>query len=218
MKKILLICIMIVSVMFISGCTNEGNTETSMSSQNTPESNIQLTDSILKSSDISGYDSISNTLYSVPKNTLYVPSEYIPGRFDHFSGAKNYKDTLLMGHRNVGEVIGGGTQSGKKLFISVVKFDSDPDSFLRVWVNPMKEVYEPYSADELEAAGIYISDPNIGDYSHSQSGINPETEIQQTLIRFIHGNTFVFVDVIDEKDTSKKTAIRIAKIIDSRLD
>ena len=217
MKKLLIICILIVSMIFISGCTSEGNTETPMSSQNTQESNIQLTDSILKSSDVSGYDSYSHSLYSTPKNTLYVPFEWKPTNFHHHYGADSYAN-LPIGHRNVGEELRVGDQSGKILYISVVKFDSDPDSFLIRWLDSPMKVYEQISADQLEARGISISDPNIGDYSHMISSINPNTDVQTTEIRFIRGTTFVFVAVLDEKGISEKTAIRIAKIIEGRLD
>lgn len=217
MIKSPIIFILILSIMFISGCVDEEKTEIPMKSQNTQESNTLPTGSILRSSDVLELTLISNNFYSVPKNTLYTtPDQWImmsSRGWDFYRGAKQYTDTLLMGYRNVGEDIYWRDQSGKELSISVVKYDSDPDSFLIGWVNPTL-----LSDAELEALGADISDPNIGDYSRSVTSINPDTDVHYTEIRFVHDTTFVVVSATNEKGISKKTAIRIAKIIEARLD
>ena len=218
MKKSLIICILIVIVIFISGCTSEEKTETPMSSQNTQESDTQSTASILKSNEVSGFTLEYNKFYSIPKNTLYVPPDCGIWRRTIHRGADKYTDTLRMGHRNVGEESHWIDQSGKELFISVGKFDSDPDSSLIESFNAMKGLYEQASADELASAGYDFGNPNIGDYSYYVAQINPDTDVQGTELIFIHGNTYVLMYVVDEKGISKKTAIRIAKIIESRLD
>ena len=226
MKRLLIICILIVSVIFISGCTSEEKTETPMSSQNSQESDTESTGSILKSSDVSGYTSSGHRFLSVKKNALYVPepernsNALIPVGWDSRSGAVEYTDTLRMGYRNVGEEIWWRTESGKGLMVSVNKFDSDPDSSLIELFNELKEKSERAS-EVLNSAQLDImdiGDPKIGDYSYYFATIDTTTDIQHTKLYFIHGNTGVTVDAIDEKGISKSTAIRVAKIIEDRLD
>jgi len=219
MKKLLIICILIVSIIFISGCASDeqASSDISTSSQSNQESDTQSTGSILKLSDVSGLNSEYYKFYSVPKNMLYVPSEYGisgPENMIH-RGTNEYTDTLRVGYRNVGEESRWSDQSGKKVIISVVKFDSDPNSSLMESFTKEKEVWGQGSEKSDE---LYISDPHIGDYSYYLSYISPDTDLQEIKLKFIHGNTYALVMVEDEKGISEKTAIRIAKIIESRLD
>ncbi|MCK5216543.1 MAG: hypothetical protein KAJ93_02080 [Methanosarcinales archaeon] len=221
MRKLLIICIFIIGIVFISGCTSDENAEKPMSSETCQESDTQSIDLIIKPSEVSGFTLEYHKFYSVPKNTLYVPPGlgFMGGGKSSFHrGADSYTDTLRMGHRNVGEESSWRDKSGKELFISLDKFDSDPDSLLIESFNLMKEGYESASAEELASAGIDFGNPDIGDDSYYIARINPDTDVQTTAIQFIHGNTFVLMYVVDEKGISKKTAIRIAKIIKSRLD
>lgn len=218
MKKLSIICILIVGVIFISGCTSEEKTETQMNSQNSQESNTHSTISILKPSDVAGFTSNSHTFYSVPINTLYVPF-YDGVKTDEGSlhrNADKYTDTLSMDHRNVGEESQWNDQSGKVVFISVAKYDSDPDSSLIKMISTDKMFYEMMSGDTERSP--MTGDPYIGDYSYYWTNIDFGPDLLGTQISFIHGTTYVWMYVIDEKDISKNTAIRIAKIIESSLD
>ena len=147
---------------------------------------------------------------------MYVPSEngiYIPENRLR-DGTTEYTDTLRLGHRNVGENSQWSDKSGKQVTISVVKYDSDPNSSLIESFTKDKEIWEEISEESLYS----ISDPHIGDHSYYSSYISPDADVQAIQLKFIHGNTYVFVTVTDEKGISEKTAIRIAKIIESRLD
>jgi len=215
MKKLLIIYILIISIVFISGCTSDeqASSETSASSQSNQESDTHSTGSILKSSDVSGLTLDYNKFYSVPKNTLYLSTGPLMGNDIH-DGADEYTDTLRMGHRNVGEESHWIDQSGKDLFISFSKFDSNPDFPLIENFNWVKNFIKNSPAGEPDDFG----DPNIGDYSFYAAKINPDTDVESAVVIFIHGNTYVFINVIDEEGISKKTAIRIAETIESRLD
>lgn len=232
MKKLLMICILIVSVVFISGCTSDEKTETPMSSQNSQESDTQPTGSILKSSDVPGF-TFSYRFYAVPKNTLFAcNNDNVQSLHEDLSlnkfGAREYTDTLPLGYRNVGEDYTWDSQSGKSVFVSVIKYDSDPDSLLIETFTNTKERNEKGFAeykqlDELEKqdygySDLDYGDAQIGDNSYLNSVTSQNTDIQLTQIAFIHDTTHVFVKVIDEKGISKETAMRIAKIIESRLD
>jgi len=233
MKKLLIIFILIIGAIFISGCTNEEKTETPISSENSQESDTELTGSILKSSDVPGF-TFSYQFYAVPKNWLFACNndsvKCINNVPLHKLGAigypvVGYADTLPLGYRNVGEDYTWDSQSGKSVSASVIKYDSDPDSLLIETFTNTKESYEKAFAeykqlDELKKQGVDLdlSDPKIGDNSYFYSMINPNTDIQTTQIAFIHGITHVYVLVIDEKGISKETAIRISKIIEKRLN
>ena len=214
MNELLIICILIIGIVFISGCTSDEqvSSEISTSFQSTQESDTQSTGSILKSSDISGLTLDYNKFYSVPKNTLYLPTGLMGS--DVHDGADEYTDTLRMGHRNVGEESHWIDQSGKDLLISIGKFDSNPDSSLIEQFNWLKNFIENHPMGEPDDFG----DLNIGDYSFYAATINPDTDVESTVIIFTHSNTYVFISVVDEEGISKKTAIRIAEIIESRLD
>jgi len=234
MKKSLIICILIIGVIFISGCTNEEQTETPISSQNSRESATEPTGSILKSGDVIGF-TFSYHFYAVPKNTLFVCNNDnvkslggIGGNLPlNKFGAKGYTDTLPLGYRNVGEDYTWDDQSGKLVSVSVIKYDSDPDSLLIETFTNTKERQEKQFAEfkelgELEKQEEYgdsdVSDPQIGDISYFVSLTDPETDIQLARIAFIHDTTHVSVMVADEKGISKETAIRISKIIEKRLN
>lgn len=214
MKKLLIICILIISIVFISGCTNneKTNSETSIDTPSNQKSDAQTPDLIIKSSDVPELTLNSHTFYSVPKNTLYIPSND-GGRgssntLNHY--ADKYTDTLRLGHQNVGEESQWYDQSGKQVHISVAKYDSDPNSSLIKMITLDKQYYQMISENN--------GDPHIGDHSFYVAYIDPDTDIQVTQLSLIHDTTYVWISVVDEEGISKETAIRIAKIIDSRLD
>jgi len=68
-KKLLVICILIISIIFITGCIDDEKMETgtTTSSQDNHESDTQTTDSILKQGDVPGLTLSSCTLFAVPK-------------------------------------------------------------------------------------------------------------------------------------------------------
>ena len=88
----------------------------------------------------------------------------------------------------------------------------------------IKDNYDTVSKEELKVAeeekGIkfVFGDLNIGDYSYYVSTTDINTDIKATKITFIYKNNLVLMDVIDDEDKSFNEAIRIAKLVKSRLD
>lgn len=217
MKKSLIICILIVSVIFISGCTSDeqASSEISMSSQSNQKSDTQNPELIIKQSDVPGLTLDQNyDLYAVQKNTIYV--------YGNESDRVRYANTLRIGYRNVGEESQWKDQSGRQVKVELSKYDSN--SGLIELISNTKDVWGTTSKEELKVAedehGVKFDfgDPNIGDYSIYRSVTDLNTDTQGTLLYFIYKNNYVYIVVSDEKDKSFNEAIRIAKIVKSRLD
>lgn len=210
-KKLLVICILIISIIFITGCIDDEKmeTRTTTSSQDNHESDTQTTDSILKQGDVPGFTLSSCTLFAVPKNAV------------DFEDRIRYVDTLPIGYKNVGEDSSWIDQSGREIRVELDKYDvyqstydmnqSTYEEFKDRILGPRKEMYK--SSFDYEEG-----DPHIGDYSFYYAYTDKNTEIQTTVIYSIYNYNYIRVYAVDDKDESKKEAIRIAKIIESRLD
>ena len=213
MKKLLLTCILIVGIVFIAGCIGGEKTDagTPASSQISQESDAQTTDSILKPSDVPGLTLDRHEFWAVPKNTLYVWNE---------TGRTRYTNTLPMGYRNVGEDSQWGDQSGREVRITLNKYDSAPNRAIESLTNTTaRDNYGEEIAKHAPDGFDYDwGDPHIGDCSWYSASTDQSTDIQTTLIVFVYNNNHVMMWVTDEKGKSKKEAIRIAKVIKSRLD
>jgi hypothetical protein len=216
MKNLLLTCILIGSIIFIAGCIGDEKTDagTPASSQITQESDDQTPDLILKPSDVPGLTLGSYVFRAVQKNALYTSD-------DSWTDTKEYKDALPIGYRNVGETSSWSDQSGRALTIMLLKYDSYIDT-------ASTDNYAADAADRYEKElekGILSTgyerdwgDPHVGDYSFYVATTDPNTSIQTTKITFACNNYVAVVFFTDEEGKSKKEAIRIAKVIKSRLD
>ena len=210
MKKLLTICILVVSVIFISGCTSDEQA----SSQSNQESDTQNPELIIKQSDVPRFTLNNYEFYAVQKNTIHV--------YGNESDRTKYTDTLRMGYRNVGEKSGWSDNSGRGMHFELLKYDSN--SGLMEIIFKIKDNYDTVSKEELKVAeeekGIkfVFGDLNIGDYSYYVSTTDINTDIKATKITFIYKNNLVLMDVIDDEDKSFNEAIRIAKLVKSRLD
>ena len=71
MKKLLIICILIIGIVFISGCTSDeqANSEISTSSQSNQESDTQNPELIIKQSDVPRLGLVDHRFFAVPKST-----------------------------------------------------------------------------------------------------------------------------------------------------
>lgn len=213
-KKLLVICILTISIIFITGCIDDGKIETgtTSSSQDNHESDTQTTDSILKQSDVPGLTLSSCTLFAIPKNAV-----------DFNDQIEYYADAPPIGYKNVGEKSRWIDQFGREIRVNLVKnianstvdkngvnqstFEQFKD---RILIGP-REMYK--SSFDYEEG-----DPHIGDYSFYYANTDKNTEIQSTMIYSYYNKNYIIVYAVDDKDKSKKEAIRIAKIVESRLD
>jgi len=72
--------------------------------------------------------------------------------------------------------------------------------------------------EDEQGLKIDFGNLNIGDFSLYYSYTNVNTDIQDTIIYYIYKTNFVRVSVTDKNDKSLNDAIRIAKLVKSRLD
>ena len=208
MKKLLIIYILIVSIIFISGCTSdETNSESSTSSQTNSQSDL-----ILRSSDVPGFVIQEYSFMSYPKDLSY--------NFNDEKFLTGYTDVLPEGKRNVGQYMKWEDKTNGRLTVAIRKYDSNSgiEEYLKgqelLKNNPMeKEEFEQWKIlTEFEEGNL-----KIGDYSYYL--IIKNTYGYTTKLNFYndYGVCQMIIN-LDNKDKSKNEAIRIAKLIESRLD
>lgn len=80
MKKLLIIFILIIGIVFISGCTSDEqvNSEISTSSQSNQESDTQNPELIIKQSDVPGLSLVGHSFFAVPKSTPDFHPDFHP--------------------------------------------------------------------------------------------------------------------------------------------
>jgi len=78
MKKLLLICILIVSVIFISGCTSDeqASSDISTNSQSNQISDTQNSELIIKQSDVPKLTLVNYKFFAVPKSIPDLSYDY----------------------------------------------------------------------------------------------------------------------------------------------
>ena len=112
MRKLLIICILIVSVIFISGCTSdETNLESSTSSQTSGQSDL-----ILKSSDVPGFVLQEYSFVAYPEGISY--------KLNDTKFLTQYKDVLPEGKRNVGQYMKWEDKTVGGLTVSITNLNS----------------------------------------------------------------------------------------------
>ncbi|MCG7849663.1 MAG: hypothetical protein MIO93_10855 [ANME-2 cluster archaeon] len=209
MKKILIISILIIGIVFISGCTSEDNTksETSTSTQSNQESDSQNSELIIKPSDVPELRLLSYQYFAYPKSESWVEvitPHAVPGKY--------YEDTLPIGYRYAGQLSTWGDDSGRRVNFVLAKYDSNSgflDHFneIKQYGNTKKENPDSYKNFE-------DGDPKIGENSYYST---EKDIVETTQLEFTHENDHIYILVTDEANTLNE-AIRLAKIIESRLD
>jgi len=227
MKKLLIISILIFSVIFISGCISDEKTDNETSSdektdnETSPDSQInqnldtQSVDLIIKSKDVPGLTLSQNYhFFAVPENTLFVSD-------DNEIDRKRYTNTLPIGYRNVGEESTWRDQSGREVTVVLMKYDSN-SGLVELFSNETEIIDKRLKENSKDAIenGVKLDsgESNIGDCSYYFTSTDTNTDIEHTCIFFINKNKGVTVMVIDEEDKSFNEAMRIAKLVKSRLD
>jgi len=87
MKRLLIIVILIVSIIFISGCTSDeqASSDISTSSQSNQESDAQTSNLIIKSSDVPGLSLVDYGFFAVPKSTPDFHPDFHPNLGEGYS-------------------------------------------------------------------------------------------------------------------------------------
>ena len=234
MKQLILICLLIVSVTFISGCTSDeqASSEISTSSQSNQESDTQNPELIIKQSDVPGFSLDIYHYYAIQKSVSMndIPDNMGLNNFNLISGRERdsikgiplsrYNDKLPIGLRNCGEVSCWSDDSGRKVIVRILNFDSN-SNFEEYFNNYNSYLLDDYNwiVDDYNFRLINCYDDNsVGDFSKICEFKSANKDIVSIFIEFSHENYIILVDVIDEGDLTKKEVIRIGEIIESRLD
>jgi hypothetical protein len=217
MKKFSVICIIIVSVILISGCTG-GDKSIDSNALNDAQTNQKLdtkaSDLLIKPSDVPGLTLKNFGFIAVPKSSSYIYSNSSSGDIEMSS----YQDTLPIGTRNVGQSSIWLDNSGRMLQIESHKYDSNANfqfDYIQV-CGILTEQNKNYS----DVMDFGCGNPSIGDNSYYQYGIDKKNkpDVAITQLVFTYRNNIVEIRNTDEKEKSVNEAIRIAKIIKSTLD
>jgi hypothetical protein len=218
MKKLSFIFIIILGIIFISGCIGglksitEPPSKTPTASSINQKSDVKTSQLIPNPDDVPGYTLKYHYFYAIPQNSSYVRDS------DSFNETR-YENVLPVGYRNVGQASGWSNNNGS---IDVIISRYDSKSGIREFINasyynmgcpPMKNNTKE---EDFNYSGC--GSPEIGDYS-LYIYIDSYERSKSTLssISFGYENYLVVVVAIDEKGKSENETIQFAKIIRSRL-
>ncbi|MCZ7382478.1 MAG: hypothetical protein O8C64_13025 [Candidatus Methanoperedens sp.] len=211
MKIRLLMCVIFVGIVFVTGCIGEKatNSNTSIDSQ-TP-------DLIVKQSDVPGLGLWDFKFISIPKSSSYNYTAQQQGNVEETRDKK-----VPVGNRYVGQVSTWiDHQTQREVGVVVKNFDAD---------SGFKEFFDSLliRCDETTKAGKWKNSENVldagcgspfGNNSFDNYIIYQDAPDMKTVgLDFSQRNYFVQITVVDKKEKSLDEAIRIAKIIKSRLD
>lgn len=212
MKKLLIICILIITVVLISGCTSDekSNSETSTG-------DAQIPDVIIKSDDVHGIPFKYSLLYVVPQNNNITFNGI---SFPDLDATKS-DDVLPAGTKKVGENWYWDNGEGRMSHIIYIKYDST-DNFI-TWTDGLL-----FDVKDWKSKGTLIDygNPEIGDFSiwtesdEIDYGKSEEIDknIHATEVIFTYKTFIVRLSVIDDKEKSRDEALRIARLIKDRLN
>lgn len=164
---------------------------------------------------------------NVPPESLIQPPD-VPGRIGSFSyfsfkegaefiySTKNFakssvtKEAIVSGNRVVGQASSWVSREGQSINVQVKVYDSN------VGIGSDFPSRLSSCTDEIKR-GTYTScgSADIGDDSYYHTG--PWGGVEITTLVYVKGNYSVFMTVQDKTDASQKEAIRVGRIIESRL-
>src|SRR5574341_37319 len=212
MKKLLLICFLIMGFFLAAGCISGEksiNPETSTESQLNQKSNVQKPGLIIQPGDTAGLALADFNFYAFPKNSPYNITNYY--------SIKKYKDILPANTRNVGQISAWRDDSGREISIEIIKLDSN--SKFDGYFDIKAKFFEEKMNEEQDFLESDVGYPDIGDSSYYYYAVpRDHPDIAGTRLEFARKNYIGLIRVTDNKENSLNEAIRIARTIESRLD
>ena len=203
MKKLLIICILIVSVIFISGCTSEEKTNSGTT--NNLQSSVYL---INPTTLLEGYSSSQYTTYATSKmNTINGP-------FDRnlFIG-ENYEGDIPDGKKRVRTIFNlGNIDTEMKVNI----FESDSDLYFEQSCSGLETYYTVIKSGWDESN---FEQKLIGDCSSLITAENMQPNSGIALLRFGYKNYFVTIETRgQDREICRTETMKLAEEILSQLD
>lgn len=191
-------------IIFISGCIGEkySNPESSANSSFNQQHYIQKSELIIKPSEIPGYKLVNYNNMAVSNSSICTINNYLHIG-EGCDQANYYNETIPTGNKHIYSYIIFAGDNGGMLIIQHLIFDSN---------DGMKERIDQEMSNYKKTGQA-----NIGDYSIW--GEEPiSSNVQNSEILFMIKNNFIRIHVIDGMQKGHEEALRIAKIIESRLE
>ena len=216
-----------IGIVYISGCTSEEKTisETLVDSQNNQQSDSQLTNSILKQSDIPRYEFKKIKDFVAPKNCNVIYGSN--SLFD----CQNERDNSET--KKIGEL----SEWGNNLVFYYIKYDSNEnfptrdsnENFLIVGYFPPIGFYNQSILEELKNRDDKIGTPNLLDYEYPNIGDyslfmiekveqSYGTIVYRSTLMYTNKNYMAFVMVLGDEKNSRSEAFRIAELTENILN
>ncbi len=212
MKKLLFICFFIIGFFLVAGCIRGEksiNPKISTISQLNQKSDTQTPELIIKPGDAAGLALTDFRFYAFPQNSPYNITNYY--------NIIEYKDVLPVDNRNVGQMSVWKDNSGREISIELMKLDSN--SRFKGYFDIKTKYFEEKKNGKQDVLDAGVGHPNIGDSSYYYYAVpRNEPDTAGTRLEFARKNYIGLIRITDNKDKSLNEAIRIAKIVESRLD
>lgn len=211
-SKILLICILIVSMIFISGCISEEKTDTGTPTSSQISIDSQTSDLLIKPSDLpKGYYTSEYTTHAISKGESFE----IRPNFDYFESV------------NSDDKYEGDIPKGKKRVATSFRVTNDDNSIQRIGVgilesdssSRLKEFIEYYSSETKKVYGSkerYLIETNlVGDNSYLVLSESPDN----ANLVFTFKNYLITIDTqAYGKGPVREVTLKVAKAIERGLD
>jgi len=217
MKKILIICILIVSIIFISGCTSEEKTNSETST------NSQTSDLLIKPSDLpKGYFSSEYTTYAISQGDSF---EMLSDFFSVINSKNKYEGDIPSGKKRIATTFKLSNYDNIKMSVLIYEFDSN--SGLKEYISGMESliIEKQKEYETTPYPDFYKIEPSsVGDYS-LQYFYGSYGEFDEKYYGDVGNFIFCYKNYIvqistspDEKETIQEETLKVAKAIKSRLD
>ena len=231
MKKLLIICILIVSVIFISGCTSEDKTN----SENA--TNSHTSDPLIRPSDLpKGYYSSEYTTFAISRGNSFTVQNY-GDIYDIINSENMYEGDIPSGKKRILTIF-KLTNNDNNLPMNVFIYEFDSNSGLQDYFSSVesesKKQNEEYknmwdTNDVSNLSCEYDFEINlVGDYSVQSTYFVQDNDefITTGGLNFCYKNYLVLILVQQsgkgegkaQKETIQKETLKVAKAIKSGLD
>jgi hypothetical protein len=200
MKKLLIICILIVSIIFISGCTSEDKTKSETSTYSQSSGSLINPTNLLE-----GYYSSNYKTYATYNANSYIPfSSMTGGDISEYSGEvptgmKRIRTNFILENED----------SSIKIEADILEFDSNAN---------VKEMISQIG-DQMDAGGASTTRDLVGDYSVQYSEQVSSNSL--SVIYFSADNILVRLTSGGEGISKEKIEIetlKVAKAIKGKID
>jgi hypothetical protein len=210
-RKILLICILIVSITFISGCIGEEKTDTGTQTSSQISIDSQTSDLLIKPSDLpKGYYTSEYTTYAISKGDSF---EIRPNfnYYDSINSDDKYEGEIPKGKKRVVTAFRVTNDDNSIQSIDVIICESDSSSRLKEFMEYYISEKKQYGSKERELIETNL----VGDNSVLVLAELPE----RAYLTFTFKNYLITIQTqAHEKETVREVTLKVAKAIERGLD